>query len=375
MRAGTKRPGFWNRRDLGAGAAVLLAAGMWPSAGTADPAPRDTVLLQDLNAHYPKQCKRPMAGNTGATGLCLLVSTNPKVSGDFRVRPYTDPRSGKPAADVPMPVNTVLALPPGDYEIFKATGIDSQNVAKVTVRENRVATVTTMTLRFKKTKPAVTYKIQRFQAVPGTNNGGCLAEFVNSGAHAYLPGNFLINPTNGGEQVNPKCELGGVAVNAVSGQAYTVQPGQVVEQVLSEAETFIHPNQVSALTSMSPAGHGIIKMGWISAWGSYRRIQNPQQKPHGALAFYGPGSYTYIVPFRFRRNAKACGLSLTQALMPEAKLLTNCTFKQGRLTGFTVNKGKYVTYHNLYGATGISVNGINNAFTVQDVNFKLPKEN
>ncbi|UZR27945.1 hypothetical protein [Methylococcus mesophilus] len=375
MRAGTKRPGFWNRRDLGAGAAVLLAAGMWPSAGAADPAPRDTVLLQDLNAHYPQQCKRPMAGNTGATGLCLLVSINPKVSGDFRVRPYKDPRSGKPAADVPMPVNTVLALPPGDYEIFKATGIDSQNVAKVTVRENRVATVTTMTLRFKKTKPTVTYKIQRFQAVPGTNNGGCLAEFVNAGAHAYLPGNFLINPTNGGEQVNPKCELGGVTFNAVSGQGYTVKPGQVTEQVLTEAETYVHPNKVSALTSIAPAMHGISKIGWLTNWGSHQGIPNPDAKPHAALAFYGPGNYTYIVPFRFRRDAKACGLSLAQGLMPEAKLLTGCTFKQGRLSGFTVNKGSYFTYHNMYGIPGIAANNIRNAFTVENVNFKLPKGN
>ena len=165
--------------------------------------------------HYPEQCKPSMAGKTGTTGLCLRVSTSPKVSGDFRVRPAQRWISDRQTAGgVPVPVNTVLALPPGDYEIFKATGIDSQNKATVTLRENRIATVTTMTLRFRKVKPSVTYKIQRFQAMPGTNNGGCMAEYVNSGTHAYLPGNFLINLTGGGEQVNPKCELGGVTFNA-----------------------------------------------------------------------------------------------------------------------------------------------------------------
>lgn len=352
----------------------VLAAGLWIS--TADAAGRDAVFLKEMAVNYPKQCKPSMAGKTGTTGLCLRVSTGPKVSGDFRVRSARRGISDRQTADgVPVPVNTVLALPPGDYEIFKATGIDSQNKATVTLRENRIATVTTMTLRFQKVKPSTTYKIQRFQAMTGTNDGGCMAEYVNSGAHAYLPGNFLINLTGGGEQVNPKCELGGVTFNGVAGQGYIVKPGQLTEQALDETETYLHPNKLSALTSIAPAMHGISRIGWLTDWVSHQGIPNPDAKPHAALAFYGPGNYSYIVPFRFRRNAKTCGLSLAQGLMPEAALLTGCKFQRGRLTGFTVNKGSYFTYHNLYGIPGISANNIRNAFTVEGVNFKLPRVN
>ncbi|WP_460026954.1 hypothetical protein, partial [Methyloparacoccus murrellii] len=63
----------------------VLAAGLWIS--TADAARRDTVFLKEMAVHYPEQCKPSMAGKTGTTGLCLRVSTSPKVSGDFRVRP------------------------------------------------------------------------------------------------------------------------------------------------------------------------------------------------------------------------------------------------------------------------------------------------
>lgn len=118
------------------------------------PVPRATVQLRPLTTHYPKRCKGSSAANSGPSGVCLLASTSPKASGEFRVRPVSAP--GQTAADQPLPVNTILALPPGNSEIFKATGIDNPNTAKITVRENQVETVKTMTLRFVKTKPTAT---------------------------------------------------------------------------------------------------------------------------------------------------------------------------------------------------------------------------
>lgn len=335
----------------------------------ADPAPRNTVLLSGLQPAYPERC----AGiRKGRTGLCLLVAVTPAPSGAFRLRPIV-PGSAPTATDQAVPRNRVLALAPGEYELYKSSGIDQHQPARITVRKGRVSLVKTATLQYHAARN-VTYKIQRFQPAPGTNNGGCLAEFVTAGAQAYLPGNFLLNQANG-QQTNPRCELGGVTFNAVSGQGYTVRSGQVTEQVLTAADTYLHPNRRSALTSIAPAMHGIGKIGWLSTWRSHRGIPNPNTRAHAALALYGPGSYTYLVPFTFRANANACGLSLAQGLMPQAKLLTDCTFQDGYLTGFTVNEGSYFTYHNLYGLPGIAANKIRNRFKVANVQFALPQGN
>ncbi|EGV17091.1 hypothetical protein ThimaDRAFT_3557 [Thiocapsa marina 5811] len=347
----------------------------------AEPGARRAISLRGFTPRFPADCEQTSALPSEQGGLCLLVSTKPGGSGEFYVRPVKERGTGAPQSGILVSPNLVLSLAPGAYEIFKSTGIDAQNPAKVTVRDGRVTRVKTMTLSVP-SKPdwpyttrtsTRTYKIQRFQALPGTNNGGCAAEFIKAGFHSYLPGNFVVVPTTDSEQSSPTCEIGGTTFNAVSGQGYTIGTQDIGAQFLSELETYVHRNGVSALTAMSPAMHGITRMGWLDLWRLHQGIANPDETAHPALAFYGPGNYTYIVPFRFRYNGKVCGVSLAQGGLPESDLLTDCTFAKSRLTGFKVNKGTYFTYHNLYGMSGISANAIGHGFEVENVNFKLPR--
>lgn len=364
---------------------ALLSAGvlgLWSqSALAADMHLRSAISLKGFNPNLPATCEQTSTLLPEEGGLCLLLSAFPGVSGDFYVRPVKERGAGEPESGMLISANLVMSLPPGTYEIFKSSGIDAQSQAKVTVRAGRVTTVKTMTLYFGRhrgwpfSRPelAQTYKIQRFQAQPGTNNGGCTAEFIKSGFHAFLPGNYVVNLPGLTEQESSTCEIAGTTFNAVSGQGFTVRKQDIGEQILSEAETYVHRNGVSALSAMSPSMHGITRMGWLGQWRLHRGIPNPDQKAHPALAFYGPGNYTYIVPFRFRYNGKVCGVSLAQGGLSESDLLTHCTFEGNRLTGFKVNKGTYFTYHNLYGVSGIAANAISSSFEVENVNFKMPR--
>lgn len=364
---------------------VLLASCNSGSQSPLDPGSstnlRSAISLSSYNPLYPADCEQTSVLPSAEGGLCLLASSDPGVSGDFYVRPVKERGAGEPESGILVSPNLVLSLPPGAYEIFKSTGIDAQNPAKVTVRTGRVTRVGTMTLSIpRKTDGSCfgctsgqTYKIQRFQALPGTNNGGCTAEFLTAGIHSFLPGNFVVIPTAEGSQPTPTCEIGGTTFNAVSGQGYRVSTQIISEQLLSEAATYVHRNGVSALTAISPTMHGIPRIGWLDQWRLHRGIANPDETAHPALAFHGPGNFTYMVPFKFRYNGKVCGVSLAQGGLQESDLLTDCTFEENRLTGFKVNKGTYLTYHNLYAMSGVSANVIGNSFKVENVNFKMPR--
>lgn len=326
-----------------------------------------TVFVDEFKARYPDACE---GAAPGKTGLCLLVSVKPKARGGFAVRPLT---GGQPSPmQTTVTPNVFLALPAGAYQLTKTGGIDDHTPSTVTVQEGQIATVKTMTLKFTTLARSRAYKLQRFQARTGTQNGGCAAEFPHGGVHAFIPGNYVLNLA-GKDRTPQKCQPGGVSFNAMAGQAYRVKAGQVMEQALETGHIHRHPNQVSALTSVSPYNHGIDKLGWLPRWGRHQGLQNPGSKALSALVLSGPGSYRYVVPFRFiRKHPKVCGRSLSLGGMGALDMLTDCTFEQDRLTGFTVNRGAYATYHNLHPQTGISANFINNSFTVANVRFKLP---
>jgi hypothetical protein len=347
--------------------AVPVVALANPAEQAAAPEGRDTAFLRKIKPRYPKNC----AGKPGGTGLCLLVSTAPRAEGEFRVRPVINDPHAAPAEDQALPVNTILALPPGTYEIYKATGIDDAAPATVTVSEGRITTVQTISLRF--VRPGKdkdrAYKLQR------ALSERCTAEFPRAGVGAYLPGNYLLNRA-GKDRDARTCERGGVAFNAVFGQGYRIRPGKVQEQGLSRELHYTHPDQVSALTSVGPFHHGIGRIGWLKHWQSYQGLQNPFDKRSGAVALHGPGSYVYVVPMIFHRNhAKVCGFTLPQGGLPKQPLLTDCKFSRGELTGFTVNPGTVFVYHNLFGQPDIAAYNIQSGFTVDNVQFKLPEEN
>jgi hypothetical protein len=350
-----------------------------PAVNAAGQPTQATVLLNELRPGYPKTCEgMPRNGATAQTGLCLLVSQRPKATGEFRIRPY----SGKKLADISqeqvVPLNRLLPLAPGEYGIYQANGLDAQNPARIVIQNQRVITVRTATFKFSRSTDPDThlpraYKLQREQ--PGSRfqqPGGCYADFPTDGVHAYLPGNFLIQPPVAGMPVNPKCERGGIAFNSVAGQGYLLRPGRQVPQTAGDESLFVHPNGVSALVSLAPFNHGIVKLGWLKSWSAYRGIPNPKAKTTSALVLHGPSNFTYILPFNARRNAKVCGKSLAQGGLAAANLLTDCTFRHGKLTGFTLRQGSYFTYHNWYGEPGIAAPALNHDVRVSGVSFKLP---
>jgi len=354
-------------------ATLLLAAMlMSPGAEPATTARTEIASLQSFQPQYPRRCHGPAARTPGASGICLLASLSPKVRDEFRVRQISAVR-GQYGAPQPLPTNSLLSLPPGQYEIFKATGIDSQNPAKVTVNKGQFTTLRTITLGFRHYGASRVFKLQRFQARSGTHNGGCLAEYPAAGYRAYLPGNFVVNFPPRGATTNPLCEAGGTTFNAVAGQGYRLSRRRMAEQTLPAAHLYAHPNGVSALTAVSPTLHGIVQMGWLPAWRLHRHIPNSYRIAHPALALYGPGNYTYIVPFRFRQRHKVCGVSLAQGGLAKADLLTGCRFRGGRLTAFKVERGTYFTYHNLSGLPGISAIALGDSFRVENVSFTRPR--
>lgn len=353
-------------------ATLLLAATlMSPGAEPATTARTEIASLQSFQPHYLQRCHGPAARIPGASGICLLASLAPKVRDEFQVREISAVR-GQYGVAQPLPANSRLSLPPGQYEIFKATGIDSQNPAKVTVKPGQFTTLRTITLGFRRYGASRAFKLQRFQAPSGTHNGGCLAEYPAAGYRAYLPGNFVVNFPPRGSTTNPLCEAGGTTFNAVAGQGYRLSRRRMAEQTLPAAHRYVHPNGVSVLTAVSPTLHGIVQMGWLPAWRLHRHIPNSYRTAHPALALYGPGNYTYIVPFRFRQRHKVCGVSLAQGGLAKADLLTGCRFRGGRLTAFKVERGTYFTYHNLSGLPGISAIALGDGFTVENVSFTLP---
>jgi hypothetical protein len=356
-------------------AACLLA----PMAASAAPAPGlDSVKLASFEPRYPKTCAGlPRRGSSGQTGLCLLASVEPRASGEFRIRPVTGPAPADPTQGQAVPLNAFLALAPGQYEIYATNGMDSQSPGRFTIANGQVFTLRTATLGFtrsfdQKARLPRVYKLQRQQPVDGTNNGGCLADFPSRGPRAYLPGSFLVQPPVTGMPANPQCERSGVAFNVLAGQGYRIRPARVAEQDVPANQTFVHPNRVSALTSVMPYNHGIAKFAWLSRWTTHRGLANPEVKMSSALALYGLGSITYLVPVNVRQNVKFCGKSLARGGSGAQKLLSDCTFRNGRLTGFTVNPGAYYTYHNLYGKPAVDLLTLNSAIKVTGVNFKLP---
>lgn len=359
-------------RGTARSAMLLLAASLIsPAAEPAATTRTEIASLQSFQPHYPKRCHDPAARAPGTSGLCLLASTFPKAQGEFRIRKVSAVR-GQYELEQPIPTNSRLSLPPGEYEIFKTTGIDSQNPAKVSVKEGQFVHIRTITLGFRHYGASRVFKLQRFQARSGTHNGGCLAEYPAAGYRAYLPGNFVVNFPPKGATANPLCEAGGTTFNAVAGQGYRLSRRRTAEQTLPAAHVYAHPNGVSALTAVSPTMHGIVRMGWLPAWRLHRHIPNSYGIAHPALALYGPGNYTYIVPFRFRQRHKVCGVSLAQGGLAKADLLTGCRFRGGRLTAFKVERGTYFSFHNLFGLPGISAIALGDGFKVENVNFTLP---
>lgn len=360
--------------------ALLASLLVGPTAHAARPPARQaSVVLEPLQARYPKTCKgAPRHGAPAQTGLCLLASVRPKAAGEFRLRPY----NGKQLADISqeqaVPLNQLLPLPPGDYALYHASGMDSQIADRITLRNQQMMTIRTATLQFKRSRDGEThlpraYKLQREQPDSRFQQpGGCYADFPTHGVKAYLPGNFLIQPPVAGMPVNPKCERGGIAFNSVAGQGYQVRPGGRVAQAPGDESLFVHPNGVSALVTLAPFNHGIVKLGWLTKWSDYRGIPNPHARRSSALVLHGPSNFTYILPVDARHHRKVCGKSLAQGGLAAANLLTDCTFHRGRLTAFTLRQGGYFTYHNWYGEPGIAAPALNHDVRVSGVSFILP---
>jgi hypothetical protein len=323
-----------------------------------------TVMLDEAKANYPTTCS---GADRGITGVCLLASVKPRAHGSFQVRSVSHGQTG--AKVMPLTLNTVLPLAPGAYQIYWDTGSASRAIMPVNVADGQVTTILTATLDTR----ALPLTLVRGGAQPV---GGCVDERVGAGVLAIFPGNYLLKRVDVNGRGTLKCGRGGTAFNALGGQAFRASAARLKEQTLTAQERYIHPNKVSALTTVAPYNHGITQLGWIRDWRVFRGIQNPLRKLVGGLALFGPGSFTYIVPFSFdHRATKVCGRSLALGGMAALPLLTQCQFKKGRLTKFTVNVGNFVTYHNLHGLSDVAAARISTRFTVENVQFTPVKRN
>ena len=214
-------------------------------------------------------------------------------------------------------------------------------------------------------------KLQHFQARDGINGAGCVAESGNEGVQAYLPGNYVVSLNRSADNATPKCEHGGTVFNAMAGEGHSFVPGKVTPQDLPDFNSFRHPNQVSALTSVGPYHHPIDKLAFLPSWKSIRGINNPSSETNDALVLSGIGAVHFVFPFTLTQGQSQCGISLAKGGLPAHVLLTDCKFSGNTLTAFRVNSGSYYSFNSRHGKPALEGSYINNAILVSGVQFAL----
>ena len=336
--------------------------GALPAVGSAAAA-TSIALADTFYAGYPADC-----GGVPATGLCLLGSTEPLASGSFTAVEVR--RDGLQPAVYPVALNQRVALPPGNYRLARTTGLDSLHELSFIVANGQITTLKTTTFKFQDSAGKYN-KLQHFQKRDGINGAGCNAEIGNKGVQAYLPGNYTVSLVPTLTNTTPKCEHGGIVFNALSGQGQTIHPGTVTAQELPSANSFRHPNQVSALTSVGPYHHPIDKLAYLPGWKSFRGIQNPKGQLNDALVLSGIGTVHFVFPFKLTQGRSQCGISLAEGGLPSHVLLTDCQFANNRLTAFRVNSGAYYSFNSHHGKPALEGSYINNAILVSGVQFAL----
>lgn len=343
-------------------AVAALLAGAFPILVTA--AVKITLPVVDpFYASYPAEC----GGGPVTTGLCLLGSTAPLATGDFRVG---HPPGGSDG--IPVLLNVRLPLSPGKYLLSHANGLDSSHALAFTVTAGKITTLKTATLKFQDS-PGQYNRLQHFQAANGINGAGCYAEVGNKGIKAYLPGNYTLSTVPTLDNATPKCIRSGIAFNIMAGQAATIRPSSVTEQTLPAINTYRHPTRGLSLTNIDHLRHDIDRVGFLSGWKSIRGVHNPGSAKLDALVLSGAPNFHFVVPVKINpSNPTYCGTSLAGGGIPPHNLLLNCVFDgTGKLTKFQVNSGQYYSFDNTHAQSGVAGHVINSPFIVSGVHFNV----
>ena len=306
-----------------------------------------------------------------ATGLCLLGSPELPEGNRFIVRERINGSQGQ---EQPVTLNVAKALTPGNYLLYRDTGLDQGHELRFTVQDGQVTTIRTATLRFDLLTGGL-LKLQHFQARMKAEGEGCGAEIGNQSMGAYLPGNYqvkIISSVFNTSNADPKCEANGVvSFNLMSGQTRRVRSGAVADQTLAAGNRYRHSSSAYSLTNINSLRHDVSQVGFLSRFTAFRGIYNPSASAVDALVLSGAPHFDFVIPVQMNPSA-ACGLSLAAGGLPPRHLMTECVFdSDGHLTRFRVNAGAYYGYHNIHGKSAVASHTINSPFIVSGVKFNV----
>ena len=347
-----------------AGLAAALAA---PAVGAAD---TRTVTADPFYASLPADCGGPPV----LTGLCLLASTRPAATGNF-IAAQVVPGNIALGTQYPVTLNTRLELPPGNYLLYRSSGLDSRHERPFTVTAGQITTIKTAAIKFQDTAGSYN-KLQHFQARNTVGATGCNAEIGNTGVMAYLPDNYQVTLVPTRDNAAPRCEPSRfvsrvVTFNLMAGQGATLRPGTVTDQTLAAANTYRRASGAVSLTNIGPLRLDVSQVGFLPRFRAYQGIQNPSATAPDALVLSGAPHFHFIIPVTMNASA-SCGVSLAVGGLPRHNLMTDCAFDAaGRLTRFRVNAGAYYGLHNLAAKSAVAAVTINSPFIVGAVQFNL----
>ncbi|WP_295428185.1 hypothetical protein [uncultured Thiodictyon sp.] len=347
-----------------AGLAAALAA---PAVGAADV---KTVTADPFYASLPADCGGPAV----TTGLCLLASTKPLATGSF-IAAQVVPGNITLGTQYPVTLNTRLDLPPGNYLLYRNTGLDSRHERPFTVTAGQLTTIKTAVIKFQDRAGSYN-KLQHFQARNTVGATGCNAEIGNTGVQAYLPDNYQVTLVPTRDNSTPRCEASRfvsrvVTFNLMASQGVTLRPGTVTDQTLAAANSYRRASGAVSLTTIGPLRQDVSQVGFLSKFRSYQGVQNSSSAAPDALVLSGAPHFHFVIPVTMNPSA-SCGVSLAAGGLPRHNLMTDCVFDAaGRLTRFRVNAGAYYGLHNLAAKSAVAAVTINSPFIVGAVRFNL----
>jgi len=338
---------------------ALGLAGLVPSAMA-----EYRVVADEFRATYPAACE----GAAVTTGLCLLGATRPAATGDFLVSiPTVGPAVGD---NTPVPLNTNIALAPGQYQIYQQSGFDRYHPAYFKVTEGAITTIQTATIKFQ-SGPGRWVKLQHWQAKSGVNGAGCEAEIGNTGVHAVLPGLYEASLSPVVAETEPRCERNAVAFHVAPGQGTTLRQFSLRENALTPANSYPDRSGGTALTTVDPQRYSVTALGFLPVFESFQGILYPGSARVSGLVMSAAPGFTFVFPLKLGTGT-ACGVSIAAGGLPARLLLTDCQFDQsGTLTGFRVNAGTFFGLDNTHAQTGMAGHAINSTFVVRNASFNL----
>jgi hypothetical protein len=345
--------------------ALLLASMLAGTAVLAMPAAADyRVVADQFIATYPAACE----GAAVTTGLCLLGATRPAATGDFLVSiPTVGPAAGD---DIPVPLNTNIALAPGQYQLYQQSGLERYHPRYFSVTEGEITTIETATVKFQD-RPGRWIKLQHWQAKEGVDGAGCEAEIGNAGVHALLPGLYEASLVPFAEETALRCARNAVAFFAGRGQGMTLRQSSLRENRLTTANSYRYRSGGTAFTTVDPQRYSVTALGFLPVFQSFQGIHYPGSARVSGLVMSAAPGFTFVFPLKLGSGTE-CGVSIAAGGVPARLLLTDCQFDAaGTLTEFRINAGTFFGLDNTHAQTGMAGHAINSPVIVRNASFTM----